>query len=121
MTNEADNGLIKKYDVSRLGDNNNKHLGCRYFVLDPRHDPHAVTALEVYADVVRADYPHLAHDIDNWLTAVEIEKEEIARQNRPATLTPEQISERDCFIEHSFRCCIVHGTHSNPHVSCILR
>lgn len=133
MSDETGEGLLKKYEVSRLGDANNKHLGCRYFVLDPRHDPHAVTALQAYSDSVRDTHPHLSHDIDNWLTAVEIEQDQLAREhaNPPSSqgdaaqqeidAPPTRKEINDCFVDHDERCCVVHNTHSTPHRQCILR
>ena len=42
-----------------------KHDGCRYFVLDLTHDPHAAPALRSYAVSARADgYELLANDLE---------------------------------------------------------
>lgn len=42
-----------------------KHDGCGYFVLDLDHDPHAIRALQAYANAARADgYEALADDLD---------------------------------------------------------
>lgn len=53
-----------KFRVERMADPTGKHAGCWYFVLDPKHDPHAVAALATYADAVRAEHPGLAADLD---------------------------------------------------------
>lgn len=61
-----DRGLYDKFDVTRtdgrdgLGD---KHYCCDYFVLDLTHDPHARSALVVYALLCREDRPHLSREI----------------------------------------------------------
>lgn len=42
-----------------------KHDGCKYFVLDVTHDPHAIPALRAYAESARNDgYELLANDLD---------------------------------------------------------
>lgn len=43
-------GLHKKYRVEKISDPTGKHDNCRYFVLDPQHDPIARIALLAYAD-----------------------------------------------------------------------
>ena len=59
-------GIYNKFNVTRtdgkseLGE---KHHGCRYFVLDVDHDPHAVAALLAYAASCEADYPAIAADV----------------------------------------------------------
>lgn len=63
---DHERGLYGKYLVQRITDPTGKHDHCRYFVLDPRHDPHALTALRAYADACRADFPALAVDLDGW-------------------------------------------------------
>ena len=61
-------GLIGKYVVTRLNDPDGKHAGCRFFVLDPEHDPIARGALELYADVAHAQgYRALADDLRLWI------------------------------------------------------
>ena len=65
--NERPEGLIEKYHVQRANDPLGKHSGCRYFVLDPRHDPLAINALLTYAsDADRAGYHSLARDLRAW-------------------------------------------------------
>lgn len=59
-------GLYGKYLVERVSDPAGKHDACRYFVLDPQHDPHAAAALRAYADSARDEYPALAADLDGW-------------------------------------------------------
>lgn len=59
-------GLYNKFLVSRRDGSSlpgGKHEGCRYFVLDIDHDPHAKAALAAYAESCGADYPHLAIDL----------------------------------------------------------
>lgn len=60
-------GLIEKYHVQRANDPLGKHSDCRFFVLDPRHDPLAIDALLAYAQAAsRAGYHALAHDLREW-------------------------------------------------------
>jgi len=60
-------GLYDKYDVKRKNDQSGKHATCRYFVLDPQHDPLAVVALRAYADAAAtAGYAALAQDLSSW-------------------------------------------------------
>jgi hypothetical protein len=60
-------GLEHRYDVKRLNDPDGKHTHCRYFVLDPAHDEHAVEAILAYAEAVRQENPELAQDIEAWV------------------------------------------------------
>ena len=47
-----------------------KHHGCRYFMLDIDHDPHAIPALRAYADSCGRDgFPQLADDIRRMILA----------------------------------------------------
>lgn len=63
-----DEGLLHKYDVTRVNDTVGKHADCRYFVLDPQHDRLARGALAAYATQARADgYAALADDLESWL------------------------------------------------------
>lgn len=41
-----------------------KHANCEFFVLDLNHDKFTKPALIAYADACRAEYPHLAADLD---------------------------------------------------------
>ncbi|GAA1404009.1 hypothetical protein [Oerskovia paurometabola] len=59
--------LGAKYRVERTSDPTGKHEECGYFVLDPRHDPHAVTAIRAYSAAVRSERPGLADDLDAWV------------------------------------------------------
>ncbi len=59
--------LHGKYRVTRTVDPDGKHTDCRYFVLDPGHDEHAVTAIRAYAAAVRVEQPALAADLDAWV------------------------------------------------------
>ena len=69
---DAQRGLYRKYEVRRTDGSSEpggKHEGCIYFVLDLDHDPHALPALEAYADSCEADYPELAKDLRLELAA----------------------------------------------------
>jgi hypothetical protein len=66
-TDDRERGLYGKYHVERASDPSGKHADCRYFVLDPRHDAHAITALRAYADSARSEYPEFAADLDRWV------------------------------------------------------
>lgn len=55
-----------KYRVEKLEDPAGKHDKCKYFVLDPQHDPHAKKALKAYAESCREEYPVLAVELENW-------------------------------------------------------
>jgi hypothetical protein len=69
--NDTERGLYGKYKVMRLNDWVGKHDECRYFVLDPIHDKHAVTALIMYIASCQKEYPELAKDLDLWLEAID--------------------------------------------------
>lgn len=59
-------GLYRKFDVRRTDGSSEpggKHHGWEYFVLDISHDPHAVAALNAYADSCESEYPILAADL----------------------------------------------------------
>lgn len=59
-------GLHHKFEVERTDGTSapgGKHDGCRYFVLDLDHDPHAAAAIDAYADSCEGDYPLLARDL----------------------------------------------------------
>jgi hypothetical protein len=61
---EEDRGLEHRYDVKRVNDPIGKHANCRYFVLDPKHDPIARVALTAYAVEARAaGYTTLGDDL----------------------------------------------------------
>lgn len=69
-------GLYQKYDVRRTDGSSElgqKHYGCKYFVLDITHDPHALPALKAYADSCRNEYPLLAADLDKIMKKPTIE------------------------------------------------
>lgn len=66
---ERASGLMHKYDVQRVNDPAGKHDDCRYFVLDPQHDPIARHALRAYAIRARIrGYRALADDLFEWLS-----------------------------------------------------
>lgn len=59
-------GLFRKFEVRRVDGGDapgGKHEGCRYFVLDLDHDPHAHAAMAAYAAECGATQPLLAEDI----------------------------------------------------------
>jgi hypothetical protein len=69
-------GLTNRYHVQRVHDPKGKHSECRYFVLDPQHDPLARIALKAYADAAervttgqygRQPYRALVRDLRSWL------------------------------------------------------
>lgn len=65
-------GLEARYDVQKINDPEGKHEDCRYFVLDPQHDPLAREALAEYAVLAsKAGHEGLARDLDAWLTGLE--------------------------------------------------
>lgn len=69
---DDDRGLYDKYRVERMDDPSGKHAGCRYFVLDPEHDPVARLALYRYADVLmKTRGGALGPDLLNWLNNLE--------------------------------------------------
>jgi len=59
-------GLYQKYNVTRV-DGSSEHDGCRVFVLDPNHDPHARSVLLIYATLVAEENPALAVDLEEWV------------------------------------------------------
>lgn len=61
-------GLEARYEVKKINDPAGKHDYCRYFVLDPEHDPGARVALRAYqAWASEAGYGALAEDLNSWL------------------------------------------------------
>lgn len=69
-------GVFEKFRVVRADREDRpgyKHDGCRLFVLDATHDPHAVPALRAYAASARADgYEPLARDLERWAQELEL-------------------------------------------------
>ena len=63
MSDEATEGLHRKYSVRRLGPTERKHEGCEFFVLDWHHDKFAVPAIRAYADACAKEYPVLAEQL----------------------------------------------------------
>jgi hypothetical protein len=53
-TDEKTLGLLPKYTVTRNNDPVGKHDDCKFFVLDPTHDPLAIGALIHYAEAANA-------------------------------------------------------------------
>lgn len=66
-------GVYEKFTVTRTdgkSEPGEKHDGCRYFVLDLDHDPHAVPAIAAYAYSCRAaGYYQMADELQAWLKA----------------------------------------------------
>lgn len=63
-------GLYQKYRIERTDGSSGpgrKHENCEYFILDLTHDPHAVTALERYAESVSHANPTLYDDLNDKL------------------------------------------------------
>jgi len=66
-------GLYPKYQVTRIYDPEGKHKDCRYFVLDPEHDPIARFALRAYMVMAKhRGYGSLARDLAAWLREVRV-------------------------------------------------
>lgn len=73
---EHNEGLLSKYHVERRNDPEGKHNECRYFVLDPQHDPIARDALRAYATAAGAEgYFALRADLHRWLDRIEANKQ----------------------------------------------
>jgi hypothetical protein len=53
-------GLYRKYNVTRLTDPRGKHTDCEYFVLDWKHDPFTIPAMEAYSRACAGEYPELS-------------------------------------------------------------
>lgn len=56
-------GLETRFFITRLR-NPWKHRDCRYFVLDLTDDPHALVAIQAYANSCREQHPELAADLE---------------------------------------------------------
>lgn len=69
-------GLYQKFLVTRVSDPESKHEGCRYFVLDPQHDPAARSALLAYAEASGSTRPELANDLMEWLAEFDTQDEQ---------------------------------------------
>lgn len=65
-------GLESRYQVEKINDPDGKHKDCKYFVLDPQHDPIAIQALRAYAtEAGAAGNLELRSDLHNWLDGIE--------------------------------------------------
>lgn len=72
MTQERDEGIIRKWAVTRIDDMLGKHDGCFLMVMDPAHDPHAMEVLKSYAIRVMLDgYYQLAEELMTKLKEIE--------------------------------------------------
>lgn len=89
---DQEQGLYRKYDVTRLNDPNGKHTDCTYYVLDLDHDPHSVAALLAYAASCEAQYPGLAFDLRHTAAAT-ARKLTVAR---PEELSAEEVESVSC-------------------------
>lgn len=68
----SENGLERRYEVRKINDPTGKHNECRYFVLDPLHDPLARKALETYRFEARmAGLDALSADLRDWLVEID--------------------------------------------------
>lgn len=68
---EKERGLEPRYRVEKINDPTGKHDACRYFVLDPQHDPMARVALLVYEREARRNgYFDLADDLGLWVHGI---------------------------------------------------
>jgi hypothetical protein len=59
-------GFYDKFNISRIYGRSmpgQKHAGCEYFVLDLTHDPHAIPAIQAYAESCKESHPLLARDL----------------------------------------------------------
>lgn len=65
-------GLYKKFHVERTDGTSapgEKHEDCDYFVLDLIHDPFAAAAIAAYADACASEFPLLAADLRDKISA----------------------------------------------------
>ena len=59
-------GMFRKFEVRRVDGSDEpggKHHGCRYFVLDLDHDPHAAAAMASYGEACKETRPALSAEI----------------------------------------------------------
>lgn len=59
-------GMFRKFEVRRVDGSDKpggKHHGCRYFVLDLDHDPHAAAAMAAYGEACKGTHPALSAEI----------------------------------------------------------
>jgi hypothetical protein len=74
MNPSEERGLEPRYYVHRIDDPMGKHNECRFFVLDPQHDPIARIALRAYAQEARVrGHAALADDLFAWLAEATLE------------------------------------------------
>lgn len=67
IVSKREAGIYNKFYIERTDGSSacgGKHENCFNFVLDCTHDPHALKALQTYAESCRIDYPFLARDLD---------------------------------------------------------
>ena len=75
MSEQDAAGLEARYEVRKINDTTGKHADCRYFVLDPQHDPIARTAIGHYATSARLDgHEALYRDLMDWIAALDANK-----------------------------------------------
>lgn len=91
-------GLEPRYEVIKLHDPEGKHEGCRYFVLDPKHDKVARAALSSYATRTRLEgNEQLYMDLMDWLQEIEdnelratLERQLETLKDRPVVFSEEE-------------------------------
>lgn len=82
-TETDDTGIERRYEVKKINDPTGKHDDCRYFVLDPQHDPIALAALARYAQVARAErLTALADELDRWVSTIAEEHDHAGDRGR---------------------------------------
>lgn len=103
---EDEAALYGKYRVEKVSDPTGKHAHCRYFVLDPAHDPRAVPAIRAYADTVRADSPDLAAGLDEWVGRAPATEDASAESFAAELITMSVLGpDKDCDGDHEDGCC----------------
>jgi hypothetical protein len=94
---DPEQGLYRKYDVTRLNDPTGKHKDCTYYILDLDHDPHSVAALLAYAKSCEAQYPTLAFDLRHTAAAT-ARKLNVASVQTEEERTPEGCTPTDARV-----------------------
>lgn len=75
-------GLLTRWKAERTDGSSGpggRHDGCRVFVLDPKHDKFARTALQLYAAECAEEYPHLAEDLREWMRDVYLDSAQLPK------------------------------------------
>ena len=74
IQDDSARGIYEKFHVLRTDGRSapgEKHYGCRYWVLDLDHDPHAISALVAYAKSCAETHPLLSAELLAKLTELE--------------------------------------------------